>query len=535
MQPVTRIAMLSGIVAATLFTGGQWNLPVAAWIGAVLTLRYYRGTTRPVVDFLVLSALVGAAGAVTWNGVVPAVVTAPLPTAIIPITAAAVGMLVFVIDRWVHRRVGATTLASLVFPAAWTAVDTLTTASTDIGTFGSLAYTQAGTPAIQLAAVGGLPLVVFAVGWAASLAALLWERRTGTPRSAWAAVAAVALILLGGAARPLFAPAPERVVQVAGASLPNGALAEALALDAGSAEFAEATAATHRRLLAEAERLASAGAELIVFPEAAGFGTETAVAGLRAGLAEVARRHDAWIVLPILTVDTRPVANRVEVLDPRGEVVLTHVKYGGNAFEGSLRGDGRLAVVDTPFGRLSAVICWDADFPEVIRQAGSQGVELMVIPANDWFEVRRIHAEMSVVRAVENGMAVVRQTGSGISLTADAHGRLLTAVDSFDASDRAPGEQSAALPVGQVRTLYPVVGAAFGLLAGAGTVVALGWLLIMRRRGRPAVRLEQRTDERGGGEHGLLLPGGEVGVPHRPVEGGQGRLRGLSGRYPRAG
>ncbi len=483
MSPVTRIALLTGIVAAAAFTGGSWNVPVAAWAGAALTLAYYRATRRPVLDFVVVSLLVGGAGALAWNGVVPAVVTAPLPTAVLPLAGAPVGMLAFVLDRAVHRRVGATPLASLVFPSASTAMDTLTTAGADIGTFGSQAYTQVGAPAIQLTAVGGLPLTVFAIGWGASVVVLVWERWGDVPRAAWAVAALVGLVLIACLARPLATPGPDRWVRVAGASLPNGAIADALALEADSAAFADAVAATHAHLADEAERLA-ASADLVVFPEAAGFGTEAEVAGLRADLAEVARRHDAWIVLPILTVDTQPVANRVEVLDPRGEVVLSHVKYGGNAFEGSLRGDARLSVVDTPFGRLSAVICWDADFPEVVRQAGVRNVEVMVIPANDWVEVRRIHADMSVVRAVENGMAVVRQTGSGVSLTADAYGRQVSRVDSFDATARAPGEQRVVLPVSAVRTLYPVVGPAFGLVAGAGTLLALGWLLRERYRRR---------------------------------------------------
>ena len=482
MSTTTRIALLAGIAAAAVFTGGQWNLPVAAWIGAVLTLRYYRATSRPVVDFVVLSAVVGVAGAVAWNGVIPGVVTAPLPTAVIPLAGAPVGMLAFVLDRWVHRRAGATVLSSLVFASVWTAIDTFTTGGADIGTFGSQAYTQVGTPAIQLAAAGGLPLVVFAVGWGASLAALVWERWGDVPRAAWAAVAVVGLVLVGCLARPLTAPVPERVVQVAGVSLPNGAVTDALALGVDSAAFAGAVAATHDHLAAEAERLAGTDADLIVFGEAAAFGPDAAVAALRDDLAAVARRHDVWIVLPTLTTDTRPVTNAVEILDPRGEVVLSHVKYGGNAFEGSLRGDGRLQVVDTPFGRLSAVVCWDADFPDVIRQAGAQGVDVMVIPANDWFEVRTIHADMSTVRAVENGMAVVRQTGSGVSLVSDAYGRQLGRVDSFEPTDAAPGEQHVTLPVGAAPTLYPMVGSATGLVAGAGTLAAIGWLLIVRRR-----------------------------------------------------
>lgn len=492
MTFITRTLLLAGIVVAAVFTGGQWNMPIAAWVGAVLTLRYYRSTTRPVIDFFVLSALVGTVGAFAWRGVIPDVVTAPLPTAVIPVGASLIGMLVFVVDRWVYRRVGATTLGSLAFPSAWTAVDTFTTGSAEIGTFGAQAYTQVGAPAIQLAALGGLPLVVFVVGWGASLLALLWERWDDVPRWAWGAGALVGLLLLGGLVRPLTAPGAERVVDVAGVSLANGAIAEATALDPGSAAFATATASTHHTLVAEAERLAAADAELIVFPEGAGFGTTSDIAELRAEMADVARWHDVWIVLPLLSLDTQPVANWVEVLDPRGDVVLSHIKYGGNAFEGSVRGDGRLQVVETPFGRLSVVICWDADFPDVIRQAGELGVDLMVIPANDWFEVRRIHSEMSVVRAIENGMAVFRQTGSGVSLAADAFGRQLSRVDSFVASDRAPGEQRVALPVGAVSTLYPTIGGAFGLVAGAATVLLLLWLLtdligrhrVTRRMGR---------------------------------------------------
>jgi apolipoprotein N-acyltransferase len=91
--------------------------------------------------------------------------------------------------------------------------------------------------------------------------------------------------------------------------------------------------------------------------------------------------------------------------------------------------------------------------------------------------VRRIHAEMSAVRAVENGMAVFRQTGSGVSMAADAVGREFSRVDSFAASDQAPGEQHVELPLGAVPTLYPAVGAGFAVVTGVGTLVVLGWLL----------------------------------------------------------
>ena len=44
------------------------------------------------------------------------------------------------------------------------------------------------------------------------------------------------------------------------------------------------------------------------------------------------------------------------------------------------------------------------------------------------------------------------------------------------------GEQHLALPVGATPTLYPMVGSAVGLVAGAGTLAALVWLSMARRR-----------------------------------------------------
>jgi apolipoprotein N-acyltransferase len=124
----------------------------------------------------------------------------------------------------------------------------------------------------------------------------------------------------------------------------------------------------------------------------------------------------------VFDLGKQPAENKVHIIDPNGEIVLTHVKYGGNDFEGSLKGDGVLQTVDTPYGKLSAVICWDADFPTVIKQAGEQNVDLLFVPANDWREVKDIHAGMATFRAVENGMSIFRQTGEGVSVVVDAYG-----------------------------------------------------------------------------------------------------------------
>ena len=46
---------------------------------------------------------------------------------------------------------------------------------------------------------------------------------------------------------------------------------------------------------------------------------------------------------------------------------MEHIKYGGAIFEFTRVGDGVLQTVDTPFGVLSDVISYDADYPAVMQ------------------------------------------------------------------------------------------------------------------------------------------------------------------------
>ena len=165
-----------------------------------------------------------------------------------------------------------------------------------------------------------------------------------------------------------------------------------------------------------------------------------------------------------------PFHNVVRIIDPNGEIVLEHYKYGGTQFEGSVTGSGELQTVETPYGTLSAVICWDADFPATVKQAGEQDVDLLFIPANDWLEIRDIHVGMATFRAVENGMPIYRQTGAGVSIVTDAYGRAVNRVDIFEEENAGAwgGEQMVMTPVGSIETLYPIIGddGRFGRPAG---------------------------------------------------------------------
>ena len=135
------------------------------------------------------------------------------------------------------------------------------------------------------------------------------------------------------------------------------------------------------------------------------------------------------------------------------------------------RGDGRLPVVETHEGRLATAICFDADFPEFMRQAGQGAADLLIVPANEWREIKDIHMQMAVFRAIENGVPLVRPAASGLSSAVDPWGRILGMSDHFSAGDRT---MTAHVPVGHIWTLYAKTGDVFAWLCVAGLAVAIG-------------------------------------------------------------
>jgi len=134
-------------------------------------------------------------------------------------------------------------------------------------------------------------------------------------------------------------------------------------------------------------------------------------------------------------------------------------------------GDGRLPVIATDEGRMAGAICYDADFPEFIRQAGQRSADLLIVPANEWKEIKDIHVHMAAFRAIENGVSLVRPAASGISSAFDPWGRVLGVSDFFAPGDRTLIVQ---VPIGGVRTLYAATGDLFAWLCVAGLALALG-------------------------------------------------------------
>jgi apolipoprotein N-acyltransferase len=79
--------------------------------------------------------------------------------------------------------------------------------------------------------------------------------------------------------------------------------------------------------------------------------------------------------------------------------------------------------------RLGAFVCFEAMYPELIRDLVRAGAEVLVNVSNDaWFgsaAAAQHHLDMATVRAIENRRYLVRAATTGYSAVVDPHGRVL--------------------------------------------------------------------------------------------------------------
>ena len=95
----------------------------------------------------------------------------------------------------------------------------------------------------------------------------------------------------------------------------------------------------------------------------------------------------------------------------------------------------------TNFVRVGSFICYEAAYPDLVRQFVKNGATLLVNVSNDaWFGTTagaRQHLAHAVMRAVENDRDLIRVTNSGISALVTAEGQVHDPMPMFASDSRA--------------------------------------------------------------------------------------------------
>jgi apolipoprotein N-acyltransferase len=471
-----------GVAAVLLlFAYGHGNVPLAAWLAPVFLLRFVR-THSLKVGLPVAYLLLTAASGFQLRGMVP------IPGVAYYLFLALFGVpavLPFVIDRVLaHRLAGLK--STLVFPCAWAAIDYASSLGM-FGSWGAAAYSQYGNlPLLQVVSVTGLWGVTFLMGWFAAACNELWEGglESKRARSAWLCFGTIALVILLGGVRLVLFPPSSRTVRVASISkrkLGPG-LDDAVAdrMFGGKATSEDVIAIRtwvtpiDDDLLSRAEREMQAGAKIVFWGEANAMlmkDDESAFVGRGKDMA--AKYHSyLGMALGVLSVgQERFIENKLVLIQPDGRVAWEYSKahpVPGPEAAAQVPSDGKLRAVDTPYGRLSSIICFDGDFPQLLAQAGALHTDVMIDPSNDWQAIDPWHTQMASFRAIEQGLNLIRQTSLGLSAAFDYQGRRLAAMDHFQTSDYAMVSE---VPTRGVRTIYSRFGDWFAWLCVAGLIV----------------------------------------------------------------
>ncbi len=488
----------------SLFTGSRLAIPLAVWLAPVFLLRFAR-TRRPLSGYLVVALVRAAAGMVTLQGVIPA--PGPVFYPLILILNLVI-TLPYLADGLIAPRLQGFT-ATLVFPAAYTTLEFISS-SGPFGALTSIANTQYGNlPLMQLVSVTGIWGITFLITWFAPVINCTWEQEFNWPLVRGGILLFMAIlsaVLLGGGARLALFPPQATRVRIAGITATQAAVdlsdrqlahANLMALETGKAApavrasvrpmFAQVT----EDLFARTQQEASAGAKIIVWPEVAVSVLQEDEPALIQRASALARQEGIYLelglgVLPAQAASGPTAKDETVFIDPSGKVLWiyekTHlVPFGETGL--IVQGSGSVPLVNTAFGRLASVICYDLDFPSMIRQAGQAGAALMLAPSNDWQAVDPMHTQAAAFRAIENGFSLVRQTGHGLAMVVDYEGHVLAASDFYTTDQQV---MVAYVPVRGVRTIYAALGDWFAWLSVV-CMVTLAGLAILLGRTRPSM------------------------------------------------
>ena len=455
------LALLSGVLLALSFP--KFGHGAVAWVALAplfIALAHSGGGWR-AVRLGYITGAVSSVGIVYWTALVvvqfgglglPAGLGAM--AALCLALAAFPALVAWAIGTWA-RVFGARAL--LLAPLAWVGVELMRARTAGNFAWCLLGYSQhANLPIIQVARFTAVYGVSFLVAFvSAVLAYLAVEARPGRRRAAVAVMAAlVALVWLDGVIR-LRQPEPSAPTLRVG--MVQASIAQP---DKWDPEKAWENVDKHLELTTQA---AAAGARLVVWPESAVpfYYDHTPEAALT--LRDLTRRDNLYLFFGNDDIErgteTRQVWVGAKLLDPQGALVYRYHKVrlvpfgeyvplsplltvGGRYTARLVRQvadftpgtDFSVGAVD---GHLvGGFICYEAIFPEIVRQFAARGAELLVNVTNDgWYgrtSAPHQHLAMALFRAVENGRYLVRAANTGITAVVDTRGRILQHTELFE-------------------------------------------------------------------------------------------------------
>ena len=471
-KTIKNIALLLIGAFFIYFSNGRYSFALAAWLFPIFFLQVSR-QEKNIYSYLFIPLLVGVSCQLafwrfTYDNTSSILFFLPF------ILGLPMGFLFFFDKLLYSKNKGFT--ATLIFPLLYTSFDFLLNQFNPFGTLGILGYSQFDFLAFsQLASITGMWGLTFMITWFGSITYWVLENyslKEKIKQGVTIYISILILILVYGSIR-LNIPLANGTVKIAGIHCQDkridGTEMNEFLEKKDTVNFKIVSDTVINRLIQETIKQSNAGAKIVVWSEISSKILKRDEDSLVNVFKNLARQQKIYLLTTPYTIapnllDLKP-ENKILLFSPNGDLVLTHYKYGGNFMEGTVQGHKIIKAVNTEYGKLSAIICWDADFPSIVKQVGKLQSDILFIPASDWEQIDPTHSYVAIFRGIENGCSVIRQTRNGLSVMSDPRGKIISQMDHF--------KNTSWVTVGQVPnkkwfTLYPIIGDLFGWLSFPG-------------------------------------------------------------------
>ncbi len=444
--------LLIGIIAL-FFSNGQWTIPIAAFLAPIFLVRFLR-FHKPLKGFIFLIIAGFISNIFIWKGLMP---ISGYVYYIMTFMMSLFTALVFLIDRIYSQRLKGI-VSTLILPSAFVLMDYISVSTNPGGTFGALATTQSSLPLLQLVSITGIWGITFIIFWTASIINWLIDNdfnKYTLRKALWVYIVPLTIIILYGQNR-LSQDFTNNTVKIAAVNIPKMEMKHIFSDQPDSVNEQ-----INSNFLNNCEIAAMSEAKIV-------FGNEMML-NLSSDkedeyiekVKDIAEKNNIYIGLPMLIYPkenprAKPM-NKIIWISPLREILFTYYKAKPTPGEGSY-GDGVIRYFDSPYGRISSVICFDMDFIELIQQVSSMNIDILLVPGNDWKEITPYHTYAASFRAIEQGFNLVRSASRGLSASFNYKGQVLSSLNYFTTNDVILYSD---VPMKGQRTIYAVIGDSF--------------------------------------------------------------------------
>lgn len=510
-QRFKRTILLSMAFVAFVMLSPKWTVGIAAWVAPGL-LMYAIKELKPWKAYAIAAAVLFLSSLVSLYKVMP------FPGVIFVVICFWISLqaaLPYWINRILYPRFNGWA-STLIFPSALTTLEYITSFGGS-GTWGSIAYTQMSNLYLtQMASLVGIWGITFIIGWFASIGVWAldqgWNNRP-VRRTIYAfSTLGFAFLLFGMVKVNGYFGRGSETIRVAGITGSNLSLLQTMyedtygkgldvdeenmsqnspeltELQKGLVAFLESASDdryhhTKRKLIGHQDSLfalsakeAKAGSKIITWSEALAIVLKADEDSLIEKGSMFASHHEVYLLMTLASMHRgkiefgkKFIENKAVFFGPDGKILNIFYKNKPVPMvESSIAGDGKVPVIQTLYGNVAISICYDGDFPTLMQQVSAQRADLLLLPSGDWREVSPYHAQMASVRAIENGVSLLRPVSFAQSIATDRNGRILATRNYYDKGEKV---LVAHIPVTRISTIYSIVGDSFAWLNLGGLFV----------------------------------------------------------------